>query len=265
MQKFYHTEQPSNTKVCAMCKIEKPLTEFHKMKSNSDGFRNSCKSCRRERSLHPVIDQQPLFLLSKTCTKCSVEKDIEEFNKMASGRHGYHSHCKQCQSEYNHQHRIDNLRSYRERAHIKNAKPETKARQMEKHRERSINDPAYLEMRKQRRQRYYQKHKDKAKDFYPRRRARILNAQVDKVDYNHILERDGYFCYICQKPIDPHAKKKSGKALSFDHVIPLQPRLGEPQGTHSEDNLRPTHHSCNVRKGNRPFELLTPYDRRGID
>ena len=33
-------------KVCIICKIEKPLTEFHKHKRRKDGYREQCKECR---------------------------------------------------------------------------------------------------------------------------------------------------------------------------------------------------------------------------
>jgi len=277
MSKVYHSKQvpqprrrrkdfpPAQPgyKYCLECEKEKPLTDFQRLGATSDKYRGSCKPCQKKRRYHPVFVQQPLFLLSKKCTKCGVTKDIEEFNKMESGKMGYHSHCRQCQSAYNHQHRINNLEDYRIRAHVKHTKPANRVRAMQRHRERSLSDPHYLELRKQHRQRYYQNHKEQAKDFYPRRKARILNATVGKVDYKRILERDGYICHICNQPIDPNAKKKSSTALAFDHVVPLQPRVGEPQGDHSEENIKPSHIACNVRKGNRPMSVLTNFDRRG--
>jgi hypothetical protein len=33
-------------KVCIICKIEKPLSEFHKHKGRKDGYRERCKLCR---------------------------------------------------------------------------------------------------------------------------------------------------------------------------------------------------------------------------
>jgi hypothetical protein len=276
MQEFYHTEQPRKLrqklfpparpgyKFCRDCKEEKSFDAFHKMNGSSDGYRPICKECRKERTQRPKITiQKPLFTLSKICIQCGDEKAIEDFNKMTQTKNGYHSVCRQCQSEYNHKHRLNNLEDYRTRSHVKNIKPTTKARNMERHRERSVNDPAYLELRRLRRQRYYQSHKEQAKDFYPRRKARILNATVGKVDYKRILERDDYICHICNQPIDPNAKKKSSTALAFDHVVPLHPRPNEPQGMHSEENIKPSHIACNVRKGNRPMSALTDFDRRG--
>lgn len=33
------------TKVCSRCKIEKPLSDFHRRKRNKDGFSGVCKKC----------------------------------------------------------------------------------------------------------------------------------------------------------------------------------------------------------------------------
>ena len=277
MRKVYHAIQPYQPrrykqfppakpgyKWCIDCEQEKLLTDFHQMQGTTDGRRPTCKECRKKRDLLPAIPVQlPLFILSKICTKCGKPKELDEFDVDQNGAYGRFSQCKQCRSDYNHQFWIDNLEESRARGRVKRAKPETKTQKKKRHQERSVTDPHYLELRRQRRQRYYQSHKEEAKDYYPRRRARLLGATIGKVDYRSILLRDGLWCYLCDKPIDPNARKRSRESLSFDHVIPIHPRPGEPQGTHSEDNLRPAHHACNVRKGNRPFETLTPFDRRG--
>lgn len=38
----------TTTKVCSQCRIEKPLTEFHKNKSRVDGYHAQCKICRNK-------------------------------------------------------------------------------------------------------------------------------------------------------------------------------------------------------------------------
>jgi 5-methylcytosine-specific restriction endonuclease McrA len=82
---------------------------------------------------------------------------------------------------------------------------------------------------------------------------------AEEVNYQRIIDREGYHCYICNQDILPHHK------LAFDHFIPLLPRNGDPIGTHTEDNLYPTHRECNARKSNRKFEDLTDFDKRGPD
>ena len=104
----------------------------------------------------------------------------------------------------------------------------------------------------------------KAKEQCRRTNAKKAKATTDKVNYQSILLRDGYLCHICNKPIDPDAKPRSRESLVFDHVIPIQPRPGEPQGTHSFDNIRPAHLVCNIRKSNKRMEDLTSSDRRGL-
>lgn len=37
------------TKICCVCKKEKPVSEFHKDKHTPDGYRYSCKACFMER------------------------------------------------------------------------------------------------------------------------------------------------------------------------------------------------------------------------
>jgi len=95
-----------------------------------------------------------------------------------------------------------------------------------------------------------------------RREARKRETQSDPVDYQAILKRNGYWCYICESDIDPTITKGRGR-LTFDHKIPLTPLPGEPQGTHTEENIHPVHKCCNERKQNRRFENLTPSQRRG--
>lgn len=68
-----------------------------------------------------------------------------------------------------------------------------------------------------------------------RRRRRIDGRPVD---YAVILAEHGMHCHICEQPIAGLAD------LHFDHVIPLA--LGGP---HHEDNIRPAHARCNLRKG----------------
>jgi 5-methylcytosine-specific restriction endonuclease McrA len=77
----------------------------------------------------------------------------------------------------------------------------------------------------------------KLAEYKGRRRARELAATIGPVDYESILERDGLWCYLCEVGI-------TTDDLHFDHVIPLA-----RGGSHTADNIRPTHAKCNLRKG----------------
>ena len=64
--------------------------------------------------------------------------------------------------------------------------------------------------------------------------------KAEPVDFAAIIERDGMWCYLCEKPI------ASLDDLHFDHVIPLS-----KGGPHTAANIRPSHALCNLRKGAR--------------
>lgn len=77
-----------------------------------------------------------------------------------------------------------------------------------------------------------------------RNRENQRRRRGDKpVRYEAILERDGMVCHICSEAIP------SLHDLHFDHVIPLI-----KGGPHSEENIKPSHSQCNLRKG---AKLLT--------
>jgi 5-methylcytosine-specific restriction endonuclease McrA len=84
--------------------------------------------------------------------------------------------------------------------------------------------------------------------------ARKQNATTNPVNYDRILKRDGHICHICGQEIDV----TNPKSLHFDHVVPLA-----RGGTHSEENIRPSHSVCNLRKKDRLVEEMTPFQRRG--
>lgn len=72
-----------------------------------------------------------------------------------------------------------------------------------------------------------------------RRAAIKKGATVGKVDYTKLLEIYGTVCHICGGAI------QDGN-LHFDHVIPLS-----RGGSHSMDNIKPAHASCNQQKFNK--------------
>ena len=56
-----------------------------------------------------------------------------------------------------------------------------------------------------------------------------------------------------------------GPAAEADHVLPLQPRPGDPQGSDSIENLRPISRRCNGSKSNQRLTVGNtwgiPYQR----
>ncbi len=177
-------------------------------------------------------------VLFKVCPHCDppVEKSIHEFNLDKNRADGHYPFCKECVAKKNHA-RLDKRREY---ARKKMLEPEH-----------------YEKTRKDARE-WKREHPLAQKELTMRRNARKKEATTERVNFQAILERDGMYCYICERDILPHQK------MEFDHIVPLIPRPGEPKGTHCAENIKVAHAICNRRKASRRFENLTLWDKRGI-
>lgn len=209
----------------------------------------ACKVCRKDTSLKSFATNRFVSPDTKICTKCLNEKSYEEFDKGANLKDGYQSHCKACRSEHNQQFRQENIEKFRAYDRSRVGDPTRNAQWMERYYEKYSQDSEYIGQKHRTKRNWYLANRMLVREQTYRRLARKRKAQIGKVSYKHILERDGYHCYLCQCPIEP-------KDLCFDHVVPLQPRSGDPQGTHSEDNIRPAHKRCNLRKSNKRLDQL---------
>lgn len=78
-----------------------------------------------------------------------------------------------------------------------------------------------------------------------KRRARMMSVPFEFVDYTAVLATHGMTCHICTLPID------NRKLLEFDHVVPIA-----RGGSHTFDNVRPSHRTCNRRKGKKLMSEL---------
>lgn len=79
-----------------------------------------------------------------------------------------------------------------------------------------------------------------------KRRAQKLGAFVEDVDHLVVMERGGWTCALCGKPIEPDRSHPDPMSKSVDHIVPLS-RGGE----HSYSNCQPAHLFCNQSKGAR--------------
>ncbi|KOU17087.1 hypothetical protein ADK49_16930 [Streptomyces sp. WM6349] len=68
----------------------------------------------------------------------------------------------------------------------------------------------------------------------------------DRLD---VFERDGWTCYLCGLPTDPHASPFSPSSPTVDHVVPLS-----AGGHHAMANARTACLGCNSSKQDRPAE-----------
>jgi 5-methylcytosine-specific restriction endonuclease McrA len=75
-------------------------------------------------------------------------------------------------------------------------------------------------------------------------RASFYTDRVEDVSRDEIIRRDGQDCHICGEWVSIHD-------LTLDHIIPLK-----KGGTHTADNIRVAHRSCNSRKGSRSMKEI---------
>jgi hypothetical protein len=90
----------------------------------------------------------------------------------------------------------------------------------------------------------------KAAEYQLRRKALKLGSQVGRVNLRAILAEFGRVCHICGGNIGIDGD------LHFDHVIPLS-----RGGAHAQENIRPAHKLCNLRKGTRLMSELLAAER----
>lgn len=97
---------------------------------------------------------------------------------------------------------------------------------------------------------------DEHERYDPIRRVRKKSARCDDIiTLSELFERDSGICHICGKPCDySDYVVKNGKRCargnypSCDHIVPIS-----KGGTHSWDNVKLAHVSCNAKKGVKPF------------
>jgi 5-methylcytosine-specific restriction endonuclease McrA len=142
---------------------------------------------------------------TKLCQVCSTQKPAEQFYVDKSKADGLSHACREC----------------------------TKARSQTWHEENlDRSTAANHAWQKANRERY----KATKQEGSRRRRARLKNVRVEKIDPWAIYKRDGGRCHICGK----HVRRD---AMSLDHLIPIS-----KGGDHVAVNVRLSHISCNVKR-----------------
>lgn len=87
-------------KQCSHCQMNKQISEFNRDRTKSDGFRTTCKDCRRASAGWNKRIQHPDG--NKICSKCHIVKPAttENFGVCAKGALGLSGMCKPCLIEY---------------------------------------------------------------------------------------------------------------------------------------------------------------------
>jgi 5-methylcytosine-specific restriction endonuclease McrA len=80
------------------------------------------------------------------------------------------------------------------------------------------------------------------KYYSPKRRA--VYSRGDEIDHLTLFELHAWTCWVCREPINRFLRKPHFMAATVEHIIPLC-----QGGTHTWDNVAPSHAICNFQKG----------------
>lgn len=177
--------------------------------------------------------------IMKTCSKCKVEKALDQFQKNKARHDGVETYCRECnnariRAKYakDPNKKISKTREYHlanpewSKEYQHNWHKENKDRRYNKIKQRLSTDKEFVKYRRElvarkERERRAQKTKTKV-------------VKVTKKDYEEILVSFNNKCWICEQDLI---------LVYWDHVHPLA-----KGGPHTKDNLRPSCNPCNTRK-----------------
>jgi len=206
------------TKTCTGCGEEKPATTDH-FYLNGSRLYSYCKPCQRER-----------------------RKNYHQKNhtKSTSAMRQYYKDNIERAKERNRQWKKENTNYNKEYLRLWRKNNPEKDREYSR-RWRANNPIKAKEVTK----RYQINNLHNSRQRCARRYAIKLSNTVGDVCYESILSRDGYICHICNKTVDPND-------IHFDHVVPLS-----RGGSHSMENIKVSHSTCNISKGVKLMSELT--------
>ena len=209
----------NNTKVCTMCKTEKPFDDFPKDPRMADGSRNQCKRCRDFRKREQIANSP----------------ELQRKAKERSARY-YREHQEET---------IARVRAYAQ---------ENRDKVLEKSRKywhTRVDKEAYNEARQARRvERYWsdlefrEKRLRESRHSTKTRKARLRGAEgsYSLREWEELCEKYNYTCLRC-------GLSGSDVYLTVDHVIPVS-----KGGTNTIENIQPLCGSCNSKKNNKHID-----------
>jgi len=194
-----------------------------------------------------------------TCTKCNIEKPQGDFSRSKVKRNGRHSYCKECFTEYQHEHYLSNLDKIKEYRR----QPDFKAKAREYHiKYYADNKENLLARRKEAwhsnpeiQKKWRGDNRDKVLAY--KKNYRLKNSgKVNAAAMKRIADRNGLtppwvdlkeveHFYITAKMME----EETGIKYHVDHIHPLN---GDGfNGLHVPWNLQILEASDNLTKGNR--------------
>lgn len=230
----------ADKKWCSGCNQTKDVTEFHKDKYKSDGYRTVCKECFKARRKNKYMCQEyketfeekytilgyngfhfclpcsEKFKDRKKCSRCKEIKDLSEFGENANRRDGYNYYCNNCRREVEQDARSNKLQD-------KGSKQCRTCKQVKSVEEFDINlasrNKLKLNCRECEEEKKHKKEKDRTREYKeciisPAQARRITSIYgITGEDYTRMFEEQGGVCKICKRP----ETKNKDKLLCIDH------------------------------------------------
>jgi len=217
------------TKVrCSKCERRKLSKDFY---SRNGKPKQPCKSChyadhkaRRQRKAQAKQKVKRFLHVCqfKWCSRCGRLKTHKDFGNMKATWDQKKPHCKPCNAaQYRNWYYSDPAKG---RSVSKNWRDKNPGKRRDAVKKWCDNNRDYINM------------------VSAIRRSPIIN-DGELVSIEEILQEHDNKCNICGQNIDLLLKHPDRMSLSIDHIKPLI--LG---GTHTKDNVAPTHLSCNAGK-----------------
>ena len=191
--------------------------------------------------------------LLKTCTKCGVQKRLDEFYKRPASKDGLQPNCRACCSDVNHRWYAnpENRAKKAEAYHRRYSNPENRAKKAEANR-RYLQTPEARAKRAERARRWYAKPENRAKQANYKRRRHQTDPQFRLA--NILRAR----LYIALKGIDKSARTLELLGCSIEHLTHhleskfLPGMSWENHGEWHVDHIRPL----------ASFDLSDPHQQR---
>lgn len=241
-------ENFDTVKRCSKCELVRSVEEFSKDNRSKDGLQSHCKTCNRKyRQTN-----------SSAIAKRKIEYRLANIDRITKQKAEYYQASKDQFFEQRAEYRRANA------DHI----AEYKAKYYRTNRDRILAQMAeYYKTSAGRRHQYYQDNKDQmAKYLVEYRKTPQGKAACARSSAKRRAALDRTECTLTASEWDKILKLYCGLCAycgiepgkTQDHVIPLIPRPGEPQGTHTQDNVVPACTPCNSSKYNTPIEIWLP-------
>lgn len=248
-----------DSKVCAMCHVEKPHTDFNRTRLSTDGLSSYCKSCvhlhyekQASRPKHEVTE--------KRCLRCGLTKPAADFYAARREPDGLQAWCIDCvkghQAEVREHHKLY-MREYRQ---------QNKEQIQARHRRYYRDNQAYL---LQAAKHYYRTeykgtpgNRAAQKRANHLRRIRTLAAPMEwspAMERMHWEKQEGC-CARCGNPLTDTGRRLPSD-VSIDHIVPLS--LG---GGLTFRNTQLLCFSCNSSKNDTvsDYRAWVPLDARVV-